>query len=149
MLPCRRHSKKRKDEEPDDMGIKRESVTPIQSPVCDPFARPSSVTCDRFDGIDSQLQSSHVSSTVFDSPRQNMWRSSSDALSNRSPIPSWFPISHGTRDWPKVPSSEGTEMEFEPLFFRFSAKIPLLLMIFFICKYSEFRKNSSVTLEFE
>lgn len=111
LMPCRR--KKRKFEELDGVKVKLEPTTAEQSPAFDPFSRPSSTTSDSshgFDGMDSQLQSSHVSSTVFDSPH-SLWRCSPDTLVNRSPVCPWFPPVHGSRDWPKITSSEGMRLK--------------------------------------
>ncbi len=73
LQPCRRHGKKRRDDDLDSY-IRKRDLNSRQSPLTDPrLSRPSSAASDSshgFEGIDSQVQSSQVSSTVLDSPFQ-------------------------------------------------------------------------------
>lgn len=64
LQPCRRHGKKRKEEDVDSFMTKKTFVNPRQSPGNDSrLSRPPSVASDSvhgYDSIDSQLQSSQV-----------------------------------------------------------------------------------------
>lgn len=71
LQPCRRHGKKRKEEEPETIHNKKETVktTEKHEPRInfqDQRRDPQMNTV--FEGMDAQLQSSQVSSTVLDSP---------------------------------------------------------------------------------
>ncbi|XP_017888438.1 DNA N6-methyl adenine demethylase isoform X2 [Ceratina calcarata] len=82
LQPCRRHGKKRKEEEPDTVSSKKECKNANEK-IADPSRalghqdpnRPqmrdpqvSLEMASMFEGMDAQLQSSQVSSTVLDSP---------------------------------------------------------------------------------
>lgn len=105
LQPCRRHGKKRKDDDTDSLVGKKESLSSRQSPSSDArLSRPSSVASDGthggFDSIDSQLQSSQVSSTVLDSPVYQGWNYGHGINPNQNLIGdsltsmkgSWFPL---------------------------------------------------------
>ncbi|XP_018309964.1 tet methylcytosine dioxygenase-like isoform X3 [Mycetomoellerius zeteki] len=79
LQPCRRHGKKRKEEESDIQSSKKDSVKIMTEKIADSgrsghvdFSKlQSQLTLEMtpmFEGIDAQLQSSQVSSTVLDSP---------------------------------------------------------------------------------
>ena len=82
LQPCRRHGKKRKEDEPETLSNKKEPPKPpekILEPSRTPAYQDPSRTPGRdsqlslemtsvFEGMDAQLQSSQVSSTVLDSP---------------------------------------------------------------------------------
>lgn len=83
LQPCRRHGKKRKDDEPDISSGKKDTVKTFAEKMVDagrsvghadsskPQLRDSQLSLEMtpmFEGIDAQLQSSQVSSTVLDSP---------------------------------------------------------------------------------
>ena len=79
LQPCRRHGKKRKEDESDIQNSKKDSVKIITEKITDSgrsghvdFSKlQSQLTLEMtpmFEGIDAQLQSSQVSSTVLDSP---------------------------------------------------------------------------------
>jgi len=85
LQPCRRHGKKRKEDEPDVQSGKKDSVKIMAEKMTDSGRSPghadssklqSQLTLEMtpmFDGIDAQLQSSQVSSTVLDSPVYQGW----------------------------------------------------------------------------
>lgn len=97
LQPCRRHGKKRKEEEPEtslnkqkDMPHKNDIIIPAvyqdQSQVQSHSNHPQHQQLS-FEGMDAQLQSSQVSSTVLDSPvsmYQNWGYQNSDQQWNRS-----------------------------------------------------------------
>ncbi|XP_011303337.1 uncharacterized protein Tet [Fopius arisanus] len=70
LQPCRRHGKKRKEDEPDTGISKKEVKTPEKDSRGVPGREPqlSLEMASMFEGMDAQLQSSQVSSTVLDSP---------------------------------------------------------------------------------
>ncbi|XP_032688630.1 uncharacterized protein LOC116852409 isoform X3 [Odontomachus brunneus] len=83
LQPCRRHGKKRKEDEPDTMSGKKDAMKIVSDKMVDAGRSPGHVDSSRsqirdsqlslemtpmFEGIDAQLQSSQVSSTVLDSP---------------------------------------------------------------------------------
>lgn len=82
LQPCRRHGKKRKEDEPDVASNKKDTKNPAEKIVDvnrpqmyqDPSRPPlrdsqlSLEMASMLDGMDAQLQSSQVSSTVLDSP---------------------------------------------------------------------------------
>ncbi|KZC07058.1 Methylcytosine dioxygenase TET2 [Dufourea novaeangliae] len=85
LQPCRRHGKKRKEDEPDTVSNKKDGSKVSNEKVSDPGrvpihhqdpARPHQMRdpqlslemASMFEGMDAQLQSSQVSSTVLDSP---------------------------------------------------------------------------------
>ena len=82
LQPCRRHGKKRKEEEPETVSNKKEALkasekiielsrTPVHQDPSRTPGRDSQLSLEMnsvFEGMDAQLQSSQVSSTVLDSP---------------------------------------------------------------------------------
>lgn len=83
LQPCRRHGKKRKEDEPDMANNKKETVKNSSEKIIEPSRTPGQQDPSRtpirepqlsleiasmFEGMDAQLQSSQVSSTVLDSP---------------------------------------------------------------------------------
>lgn len=83
LQPCRRHGKKRKEDEPDTISNKKDSSKSTAEKIADPGRVPGHQEIPRpqmrdsqlslemasmFEGMDAQLQSSQVSSTVLDSP---------------------------------------------------------------------------------
>ncbi|XP_014486705.1 PREDICTED: DNA N6-methyl adenine demethylase [Dinoponera quadriceps] len=84
LQPCRRHGKKRKEDEPDTVSGKKDAMKMASEKMSDaagrspghadssrPQLRDSQLSLEMtpmFEGIDAQLQSSQVSSTVLDSP---------------------------------------------------------------------------------
>lgn len=83
LQPCRRHGKKRKEDEPDTINSKKDgnknagekATEPGRVPGHQDLTRPqmrdsqlSLEMASMFEGMDAQLQSSQVSSTVLDSP---------------------------------------------------------------------------------
>lgn len=80
LQPCRRHGKKRKEDEPETLSNKKEALKPPEK-ILEPrtpyqdssrtLGRDSQLSLEMnsvFEGMDAQLQSSQVSSTVLDSP---------------------------------------------------------------------------------
>lgn len=74
LQPCRRHGKKRKEEEPETIHNKKEALKTLEKsnePRTAVFQDRRELSLEMnsvFEGIDPQLQSSQVSSTVLDSP---------------------------------------------------------------------------------
>ena len=83
LQPCRRHGKKRKEDEPDTISSKKDSSKSGNEKITDAGRMPGHQEIPRpqmrdaqlslemasmFEGMDAQLQSSQVSSTVLDSP---------------------------------------------------------------------------------
>lgn len=100
LQPCRRHGKKRKEDEPDVASNKKDIKSPVEKIVDvnrppmyqDPSRTPlrdsqlSLEMASMLEGMDAQLQSSQVSSTVLDSPvsmYQN-WNYQTEQQWNRS-----------------------------------------------------------------
>lgn len=100
LQPCRRHGKKRKEDGNHTHFPKKDNVNSKLLPTIEAhLPRPSSAASDisnAYDGIDSQLQSSQVSSTVLDSPFQ-VW--------NNLPNNSAIPASPHSTDWQNISST--------------------------------------------
>ena len=93
-------------------GVRRKRKYTKRTPRLVPFSKPSVTVTPMphgFDGIDSRLQSSHVSSTVFDGPH-SLRLCSPDTLTNRSPVSAVFPAANGSPDWPKT-APDGTRLK--------------------------------------
>lgn len=121
LQPCRRHGKKRKDDDTESL-VGKKDLSARQSPASDRLSRPSSVASDaHFEAIDSQLQSSQVSSTVLDSPVYQGWNYNQtvnpnvtvDNLPNMKGA--WFPIPVSqplfSSEWPNT-STSGSDSKF-------------------------------------
>lgn len=126
LQPCRRHGKKRKDDEPDTVSAKKDAMKII---ACDkmsdagrspghvdssrPQMRDSQLSLEMtpmFEGIDAQLQSSQVSSTVLDSPvsMYQGWGYQGEQQWNRN---GWLEQRKNNWPWGEYPPFGGLERD--------------------------------------